>query len=164
MRSLTQDEILGSFVNATERERDRLAPPWWIDATPWDSCDYLGWADPSAPDRCYLVADTSFGLVGVVLRLPHVNLGVRRTLCNLCCTQHRGQGAQLMVARRSGKAGLNHNTVGTTMCADLSCSLYVRGLRRAVGAGMLPETLRSGERVARLNRNVEDFLGRVLVD
>ena len=46
-----------------------------------------------------------------------------------------------MVARRAGRAGLNHNTVGTYICADLACSLYLRGLRRAVGGGRMPETL-----------------------
>ena len=35
-----------------------------------------------------------------------------------------------MVARRSGPRGRNLDTVGTYMCADLACSLYLRGLRR----------------------------------
>ncbi|MFV0451949.1 MAG: FBP domain-containing protein [Propioniciclava sp.] len=164
MRALTRDQVLGSFVNATDAEQDRLVLPWWIDATLWDSLDYLGWADPADARRSYLVADTSFGLIGIVLRLPTGGPGQRRTLCNLCCTQHRRQGALLMVARRSGRAGRNHNTVGTTICADLACSLYVRGLRRSDGGGALPETLDPGGRVARLQRNLEDFLGRVLVD
>ncbi len=69
-----------------------------------------------------------------------------------------------MVARRAGKAGLNHNTVGTYICTDLACSLYLRGLRRAVGGGMMPETMDPDARIRRLQDNVEDFLGRVLVD
>lgn len=164
MRALTPPEILGSFVNALDAERERLSLPWWIDATLWDSLDYLGWIDPHFPQRSYLVADTSFGLVGVVLRMPRPASSGHRTLCNLCYTQHRNQGALLMVARRSGRAGLNHNTVGTTICADLACSLYVRGLRSALGGGTLPETLDSHRKVERLNRNLEDFLGRVIVD
>jgi hypothetical protein len=42
--------------------------------------------------------------------------------------------------------------------------LYLRGLRRAVGGGMMPETLNPDARIHRLQDNVEDFLGRVLVD
>ena len=69
-----------------------------------------------------------------------------------------------MVARRAGKAGLNHNTVGTYSCADLACSLYVRGLRRSLGGGAMPETITVGVRVQRLQDNLEDFLGSILVD
>lgn len=164
MRALTREEILGAFVNVTDAESNSLALPWWIDAALWDSLDYLGWNDPTHPQRSYLVAETSFGIVGVVLRLPSPGTHGRRSMCNLCCTQHRNQGAVLMVARRSGKAGRNHNTVGTTVCADLACSLYVRGLRHSIGGGAMPETLQAERRVERLQQNVEDFLGRILVD
>ncbi len=164
MKALTEDGVRGSFVNATDAELERLDVPWWFDATLWDSIDYLGWTDPALPERGYLIAETSFGLVGAVLRLPKNRPHGRRALCNLCCTQHRGQGALLMVARRAGKAGRNHNTVGTYICADLACSLYLRGLRRSLGGGMMPETLDPAARIRRLHDNVEDFLGRVLVD
>ena len=40
----------------------------------------------------------------------------------------------------------------------------LRGLRRAFGGGFMPETLAAEARIQRLNENVEDFLGRVLVD
>lgn len=164
MRALTEDAVRGSFVNATDPEIERIDLPWWFDATLWDSLDYLGWTDPSLPDRGYLVSETSFGLVGAILRLPRNRPRGRRALCNLCFTQHRDHGALLMVARRAGKAGLNHNTVGTYICADLACSLYLRGLRRSVGGGMMPETLDPEARIRRLQNNVEDFLARVMVD
>lgn len=165
MRALTEDEIRASFVNVTDDEARRLTMPWGLGAALWDSLDYLGWIDPAMPERGHLVADTSFGLVGILLRLPKGRpLGARRALCNLCWTQHPGTGAILMVARRAGRAGLNHNTVGTYICADLACSLYVRGLRRALGGGRMPETLDETARITRLRDNVEDFLGRVLVD
>lgn len=164
MKALTPDAVRGSFINATVPELERLELPWWFDATLWDSLDYLGWTDPALPERGYLVADTSFGLTGVVLRLPKNRPHGRRALCNLCWTQHRGQGALLMVARRAGKAGLNHNTVGTYICADLACSLYLRGLRRSVGGGMMPETLDPQARIERLRENIEDFLARVTVE
>lgn len=164
MKALTEDGVRGCFVNATDAELERLDLPWWFDAALWDSLDYFGWTDPALPERGYLVADTSFGLVGAVLRLPKNRPHGRRALCSLCYTQHKSQGALLMVANRAGRAGRNHNTVGTYICADLSCSLYLRGLRRAFGGGMLPETLDPEARIRRLNERVEDFLGRVLVD
>ena len=162
MRALTEAEVRDSFVNATEAELERLEPPWWFGATLWESLDYFGWVDPALPERGYLVSETSFGVVGVILRLPKNRPHGRGALCNLCWTQHPGQGALLMVARRAGKAGLNHNTVGTYICADLACSLYLRGLRRSVGGGRMPETLDQDARIHRLGENVEDFLARVV--
>lgn len=161
MRALSSDDVRASFINATEQELARLELPWWFDATLWDSLDYLGWTDPHLPERGYLVADTPWGLSGVVLRLPVHHARGRRALCNLCYTQHRGDGAVLMVARRAGKAGLNHNTVGTSICSDLACSLYLRGLRRSTGGGRLPETLDPDARIRRLRDNVAFFLARV---
>ena len=157
MRALTADEVRGSFVNATEPELERLELPWWFDATLWDTLDYLGWVDPATPERGHLVAETSFGVVGVMLRLPKNRPRGRRALCNLCWTQHPGQGALLMVARRAGRAGLNHNTVGTYICADLACSLYARDLKQP--ARVQPaETLSIEEKVARLQRNLTTFV------
>ena len=92
MRALTESEVRESFVNATPAEMDRLELPWWFGATLWDSLDYLGWVDPALPERGYLVADTSFGVIGAILRLPKNRPQGRRALCNLCYTQHRSQG------------------------------------------------------------------------
>jgi len=165
MRALGEDEFRGSFVNLAADQVERTPLPFGLPAMLWDALDYLGWVDPGAPEHGYLVADTSFGLVGIGLRLPRGHPAhARRTLCNLCLTQHPASGAVLMVAPRAGRAGLHHNTVGTTICADLACSLYLRGLRRTSGGGSLPETLDLDARVRRLHDNVEDFLGRVLVE
>lgn len=172
MRPLTEDEIRASFIN--HHAPDRIPMPWWIDATLWDTLDYLGWVDPASPTNAYLVAeshpssapvsedDGPRDLVGVALRLPKSRpLRGRRGLCNLCRTQHRGADAVMMVAPRAGEAGRNCNTVGTYICADLACSLYVRRLRRAVGGGFMPETLDVERRVSRLRRNLGSFIERV---
>lgn len=161
MRPLTEPEVRDSFVNALPAELDRLALPWWFDAALWDSLDYLGWVDPALPERAYLVVAGHDRPTGVVLRLPKNRPQGHRALCNLCWTQHKSQGAVLMVARRAGDAGLNHNTIGTYVCADLACSAYVRGLQRSFGGGFLPETLDPDLRIARLQENVASFVGRI---
>jgi hypothetical protein len=66
----------------------------------------------------------------------------------------------LFVARRAGSAGKAGNTVGTYMCADLACSLYLRGLRELeVPQG---ETVATEIRVQRLSDRLETFVKRVL--
>ena len=65
-----------------------------------------------------------------------------------------------MVAPRAGKAGKQGHTVGTNICADLSCSLYVRGKLQTGTPGM-HETLTLDQKIERLVHNLESFLARV---
>ena len=80
-------------------------------------------------------------------------------LCDLCNTAHRVTDIALFAARRAGSAGRDGNTVGTYICADLACSLYVRGLRELdvpQGETALPEV-----RAERLAARLEAFVNRV---
>lgn len=162
MRPLTHDEIRGSFVNLPG-EASEVGLPWWLDVAGWEHLDYLGWIDPAAPERAYLVTEFGAEPVGVMMRLPKGRpIRGRRGLCNLCRTQQPATNTVMMVAPRAGAAGRNHNTVGTYICADLACSLYVRRLRRATGGGYMPETLDADRRVARLRANLAAFVQRVV--
>ncbi|MBD2894223.1 hypothetical protein amrb99_31460 [Actinomadura sp. RB99] len=77
--------------------------------------DFLGWRDPKAPDRVYLIAEKDDRLTGIALRLasaPGKARGFNSTsLCSFCHTAHTGGGVALMSARRSGDAGKQGNTV-----------------------------------------------------
>ena len=66
-----------------------------------------------------------------------------------------------MVAPRAGKAGQQGHTVGTTICSDLACSLYVRG-KRDTGTPGMHETLSVEQRIDRLVGNLETFVARVM--
>lgn len=164
MRPITEEEIRRSFVNCSKGEAQRLAVPRDLDAQPWDDLDFLGWRDPGAPDRGYLVTDRDDGLVGVTLRAaPKAARGfTTRSMCSLCLTTHTSGGVSLMTARRAGAAGRQGNTVGQYLCSDLACSLYVRGRRKSVVGAEIEETITVGEKVARARRNLTTFLGSVL--
>lgn len=161
MEPLTETDLRSSFVNCSRGEAKRLAVPRDLADTRWDDLDYLGWRDPRSPARGYLVAPTDDGPVGVVLRAGSAaGSAGRRNLCSLCLTPHSG-GVNLMVAPRAGKVGAQGNSVGTYVCADLACSLYVRGLRRT-GTPGLGETLDVEGRVRRLQENLATFVRRVV--
>ena len=53
MRTLTEPEIRGSFINCTKGEAGRLPMPRDLGFRPWDDLDFLGWVDLSAPGRAY---------------------------------------------------------------------------------------------------------------
>lgn len=162
MRPVTESDIRTSFVNCTKGEAKRLALPRDLTARPWDDLDFLGWRDPGAPGRAYLVVESGDGLLGVALRLTASRTGqARRSMCSLCLTTHTGDGVALMTARRAGRNGQQGNSVGAYFCTDLACSLYLRGKKKVGPGGRLQESLTLDQQIDRTRTNLADFLTKV---
>ncbi|HEU5038788.1 MAG TPA: FBP domain-containing protein [Nocardioides sp.] len=160
MRPVAEAEIRASFVNCTKGEAKRLNLPADLADRPWHDLDYLGWQDPKAQQRRYLVAEHDGVLRGLVLRAPEIGVARRSSMCSLCLTVRTG-GVALLVAPRAGKAGQRGHSSGVPMCTDLACSLLVRG-RLAANGPVVYETLSVDEKVARLRANLDAFVARVL--
>ncbi|QFZ21289.1 FBP domain-containing protein [Saccharothrix syringae] len=162
MKPLTERDIRASFVNCSKGEAKRLSVPRDLADRPWDDLDFLGWWDPSAPERSYLVAEVGDRLVGIALRRASQAGHLRRTMCSLCLTTHEGGGVLLMTARKAGRGGQQGDSVGSYLCADLACSLYVRGRKPVGPGGRLHESIPLEEKVERTAGNLARFLDRVL--
>jgi hypothetical protein len=162
MRPLTEREIRAAFVNCTKGEATRLAIPRDLADRPWDDLDFLGWRDPKAPDRAYLVTESDTGVVAIALRCPAPSAArtARRGMCAFCLTVHDG-GVPLMVAAKAGKAGRQGDSVGTYICSDLACSLYIRGRRDPGTAGRMHESLTADDKAARITANVTTFIAKI---
>ncbi|MGW1752160.1 FBP domain-containing protein [Streptomyces sp. NPDC002092] len=162
MEPLSEQEIRTAFVNCTKGEAKRLSVPRDLAERPWDDLDFLGWRDPQAPDRAYLVTEWSDGWPrAVALRGAGSAVGqARRSMCSMCLTTHSG-GVSLMVAPKAGKAGQQGNSVGAYICSDLACSLYVRGKRDAGIGARLHETITLEEKIRRTVANVAAFVAKV---
>ncbi|QNP74453.1 FBP domain-containing protein [Streptomyces roseirectus] len=164
MRALSEHEIRGSFVNCSKGEAKRLAIPRDLDERPWDELDFLGWRDPGAPDRSYLVTEHAGRLVGVTLRFPSSQRGfLHRSMCSLCLTTHRGGGVSLMTARKAGAAGREGNSVGVYMCTDLACSLYIRGRKVPDSGSRFEESLTVEQQIDRTTGLLSAFLDKLAV-
>ncbi|MFE6287159.1 FBP domain-containing protein [Streptomyces sp. NPDC057877] len=162
MKPLTEQDIRASFVNCSKGEAKRLAVPRDLGERPWDDLDFLGWRDPGAPDRSYLVTERDGRTVGVTLRFPPPQRGfLHRSLCALCLTGHPRGGVSLMTARKAGAAGREGNSVGLYMCADLACSLYVRGKKIPESGARFEESLTLEEQIARTTGNLHAFLDKL---
>jgi len=160
MRALTQQEIRASMSNCSRGEAARMMMPAAFAAIEWPNLEYLGWRDPKAPQRGYLVLRRADLLTGVALRAPE-GTSNKTVMCTLCRTTHSGGGVALFVARRGGAAGRNDNTVGTYICADLACSKYIR-LPKATAA-IVPELGKDVvARSAGLIERASAFVDRVL--
>jgi hypothetical protein len=162
MKPLTEQEIRSSFINCSKGEAKRISLPRDLDERPWDDLDFLGWRDPGAPDRSYLVAEREGRPVGVTLRFPSARRGLlHRSMCSLCLTTHRGGGVSLMTARKTGAAGREGHSVGVYMCADLACSLYVRGRKALDSGSRFEESLTTEEQIARTVGHLSAFLDKL---
>lgn len=127
MKPLTEQQVRRSFVNCSRGEAQGLALPRDFAALAWDELDVLGWRDPKAPLRGYLVAAAGEVPVGIAVRAAETRMSSRTAvMCLLCQTAQAGDAVSLFTARRVGEAGRNGNTVGTYICADLGCSRRVR--------------------------------------
>jgi hypothetical protein len=161
MNPLTERDIRASFVNCTKGETKRLAIPRDLATQPWNDLDFLGWRDPAAPDRAYLVTESGDGLVGVALRRATPAAGARRSMCSLCLTTHPGDGVSLMTARKAGREGQQGNSVGAYICTDLACSLYLRGKKNPGPGARIHESLALPEKIERTTANLATFLNKV---
>jgi hypothetical protein len=127
VRPLTEHQVRRSFVNCTRGEAQGLALPKGFPELDWDGLELLGWRDPKAPLRGYLVVESGDGVVGIAVRAAESRMSSRTAaMCLLCQTAQTGDAVSLFTARRIGEAGRNGNTVGTYICADLCCSRRVR--------------------------------------
>lgn len=160
MRIVTGDDIRASFINCSKGEAERIVIPRDLAERPWGDLDFLGWRDPGAPQRNYVVAERDGALVGVVLRSAP-GTPSRVGMCSLCLTAHPGDGVALMTANKTGESGRKGNSVGTPICTDLACSLYVRQKRRPMLGGRLNETLSIDDQIRRLRRHLFGFIGSV---
>ncbi|MFF7095703.1 FBP domain-containing protein [Streptomyces rubradiris] len=162
MKELTDSAIRASFVNCSKGEASRLSVPRDLADLPWDDLDFLGWRDPAAPQRSYLVTEREGEPVGFSLRVAPRGFGAQhRAMCSICLTTHSSDGVALMVGRKARTAGDTDNTVGEYICTDLSCSLYVRGKKRVQAGGRMQESLTEEEKIERLQRKLSAFVDKL---
>jgi hypothetical protein len=127
VHALTEQQVRRSFVNCSQGEAKGLTLPKEFPTLQWSELELLGWRDPKAPLRGYLVVEVDEGPVGIAVRAADSRMSGRTAaMCLLCQTTQAGDAVSLFTARRTGEAGRNGNTVGTYMCADLACSRRVR--------------------------------------
>jgi len=159
MRALTEDEVRGSFINAMDDELRVVALPDDFLLTDWDHLDFLAWRDPRTRGRGYLVTERDGEPTGVVMRAADGSSRARSAMCNLCHTMQPADQVSLFTARKAGDAGRHGDSVGTYICADLSCHENVR-----LAAPLAPSEIRASVdlRIDGTRQRTEAFVERVL--
>jgi hypothetical protein len=161
---LTEAAIRRSLVNCSRSEAAAMTLPRDVGEFDWASAEVLGWRDPKAELRGYLVLEHEGRTVGLALRAADTKMSSRRSaMCLLCHTVQSADAISLFTARRVGEAGRNGNTVGTYICADLDCAHRVLAVPRS--ARHLDEELQAlavEEQVAGLRQRLRAFTADVL--
>ncbi|MEZ5190020.1 MAG: FBP domain-containing protein [Schumannella sp.] len=160
MRPLTEAAIRESIVNAGPCEAEQIPMPG-LHEVMWDDREYLGWRDPGSPQRGYLVAWHGETPVGIVLRAAGTRLQAGSAICSLCNTPQPGNQVTMFSAALAGEKGRRGDTVGTYICADLSCSLLIRMAPPQYEAQPAPDVVVAA-RAEGLRSRVAAFTDRVL--
>ncbi|MDM7487874.1 FBP domain-containing protein [Rhodococcus sp. CSLK01-03] len=162
MQALSRDDILGSFVNSSRSRIRTVTFPPDFDSVRWAELDFFGWTDPRAPLRAYLIAQRAEHTVGIELRQADTDGSrSRSTMCTLCHAVHRAGGTSLFTARKAGAGGKAGNSIGTYMCSNFACSLYVRELAPLPG-NQPDRALPTETRIRQLETRLGGFVRRVL--
>jgi hypothetical protein len=127
MEPMSEAAVRRSMVNCSRGEASRVNLPKDFPTLAWAELAALGWRDPKAPLRGYLVTRRGNTPFGLSLRAAESTMSGRNAaMCLLCHTVHTADLVSLFTASRLGEAGRNGNRVGTYICADLACSRHIR--------------------------------------
>lgn len=125
MKAMTETDIRAAMVNAQPGEAAAMPLPGLHEVV-WDDREYLGWRDPQAPQRAYLVYWRDDRPLGLALRASESRLQAGSAMCSLCQTLQPAGQVRMFSAAVVGEAGRRGNSVGTYICSDLGCSLLIR--------------------------------------
>jgi hypothetical protein len=158
---LADREIRLAIINCSRREAADMVLPRNSGALDWEQREFLGWRDPKAPLRAYIVFWRPTGAVGIMLRAAESARSRRvNAVCMLCRTGRSADSISLFTARRTGPAGRLGNTVGTYICADLDCSANVR-VTKATPSLQPDPGLSVEQRVVGLITRLDSFVSEV---
>ncbi|GAA1853870.1 FBP domain-containing protein [Microbacterium koreense] len=158
MRPLTEEDVRAAMTNATDEELRLLSVPRDFALAEWDHLDFYAWRDPHTKSRGYVIAEVDDTAQGVVLRAANGTSRARSAMCNLCHTMQPADQVVLFSARKAGEAGAHGDTIGTYICADLSCHENVR-----LAAPLAPSEIRASvdRRIDGTRERTEAFVSRV---
>ncbi|WP_029149514.1 FBP domain-containing protein [Microbacterium indicum] len=158
MQELTATQIRDSFANADERDLEILELPLEHIVADWYHLDFLAWQDRSDKSRCYVVAEVDGEPVGIVLRALQKPARAYNGICNICRTMQPGNQVTMISARKGGEAGRRGDSIGTYMCADVSCHQNVR-----LALPLAPNEYRADVdfRIDNTARRMREFVRRV---
>lgn len=160
MQSRSGRELRSALLNVSESVRRTVRVPKRLPLA-WGEADYLGWRDPSAPQRGYILIEESGELKGIML--THARLSAspsRAVMCALCHIPRRFEQVVLFTGT-AGASDRSLSSCGSYLCADLDCNVRVNTLRPSSPLEPSAEEL-VAQRRADLRQRAHAFVAAVL--
>lgn len=159
MNSLTREEFTRRMDAATIKPRLsrelRLVPE---EIANWEQRDFLAVPTKSKNEGVLLYGDHTTAFM-LSKRKPGASGRIEPIICDLCATWQRGSNSATITFMRSDKS-----TVSYLCCADLDCSLHVRGLTPAskLARTQLREDITLERRIQRLHTKASAIIANLL--
>jgi hypothetical protein len=155
MKALKPEHLISAFHL---EDGEKLTLPK-LDGIAWGNLDFLGWCDRSG-DKAYLAFENDGEVSGLVLdRMMVRSSNARSFMCAICRTLHSMRGIANFTYR--SRRGPGYHTLTHMFCANLQCSLYVRGLI-SPDVSQFYETITVERKVERLLSGVERILDSII--
>jgi hypothetical protein len=153
MKQLSKEDIISSF--GKQKLKNFKLPD--LEKVEWVNLSYLGWIHRSG-HLGYIVYEYKNNLTGVVLNVIKGNDDHKYKMCSLCNTLHIGSGISLFSHKTKSRT---YETHGDYFCANLDCSLYLRGLKKN-WAIQMREDLTIDEKLLRLEANLDKYFEKII--
>ena len=151
MNLLTREQLISAFAS---EDQPALSLPAF-DHIPWDNLDYLGWCDRTG-STAFCVFETEDEPAGFVLDRTYIRTtNARSFMCSLCRTTHGQRGIASFSYKSRHTTG--YHTLTDMFCANLQCSLYVRGILTPEMSTFF-ETIPAERKIERLHEGIGRFL------
>ncbi|KUF06411.1 FBP domain-containing protein [Leucobacter sp. G161] len=158
-RSLTTLRSALGNIDASVRRTVRM--PAHSFTPPVQERDYLGWRDPSAPQRGYLFVERDGALEGIMLTRTRTRTSQQRAvMCEFCRLPRRFEQVALFSAPTS-LLKRDQSTFGTYLCVDLDCNARVNAMRPVTQLDPPAEVLVAARRTELATR-AQAFVANVL--
>lgn len=163
MRPYSLTALRAALGNVDTATRKNARMPGHQFSPPISERDYLGWRDPSAPQRGYIFVDSENGPIGIMVTKTRASTSAQRAvMCEFCRIPRRFEQVVLFVAPVAEQR--DSSTFGTYLCVDLDCNARINALRPLTPLDPPAEALVAARRedLARRSRSfVTEVLERV---
>ncbi len=127
------------------------------EVTNWDLLDFLVVTDKSGREGVLLHGNVVAPFM-IHSRTAKSSGRVEAIICDICATWRRGTESATITFQAGDRRSISH-----LVCADLSCSLHVRGLTDAsvLSRSQLREDISPDARIARLNARLAAIIANL---
>jgi len=155
MHKITREEFVERVASARIKPRLRKTLRFVPEeVTEWDSRDFLAVTDKSGNEGVLLYQDTTIPFT-LSPRVARTGGRVAAIICDICATWRRGPESAVLTLPKG-----DNRTVSYLVCADLNCSLHVRGMTDAgiLSRSQIREDITPDRRQERLRERMRDIV------